>query len=343
MRKREHIEISDKKNMAKEKVVKENLCEQTDDTICKSFCLEKIKDLQHGENKYQKAALYKNNYMLDYEVIDNKELSFNNMISMTVVMDIVSEFYDVNAAAIVRHAKLCGAALGKTIYDAYTKAFDCDPLSSYNGTIGFSKTVDIDVAKHISSLSARVIIAPDYEPEALNILRETEDLKIVKINTPLENYKDYLVKDIVISPFGTLVQDKNRSSLDKDLFKVVTKTKPSTEQIEDAIFAWNLVKHVKTNAAVVVKDFKMLAVGQGYTNTLFAVERVLDYACDDAKEAVLAVDDVLMTEESIYAAAQGRISLIIQPGGSLKDTSLIEMADKYNIAMITTGIKNLKL
>ena len=343
MKKREHIEYSNKEKLTNDKILKEDLYEQAYGTNCKSFYLEKIKDMQYGENKCQKAELYKSDLMLDYEVIDNQELSFNNIIGMTVVMDIVSEFYDVNAVAIVRHAKLCGASLGKTIYDAYTKAFDCDPLSSYNGTIGFSKIVDVDVAKHVSSMSVKLIIAPDFEPEALNILKETEGLKIVKLNTPLADYKDYLVEDIVITPFGTLVQNKNCSVLDKDLFKVVTKTKPTAEQIEDAVFAWNLVKHAKTNAAVIAKDFKMLAAGQGYTNTLFAIERALDYACDDAKDAVLATDDVLFAEECIYAAAQGRISLIIQPGGSLKDNSLIEIANKYNIAMITTGIKNLKL
>lgn len=306
----------------------------------KSFNFEKIKDLPYGENPHQNAAIYKNEKMVEYEVINGRELTFNNILNITEAVNVVSEFYDVNCAAIVRHNKPCAVALGRTIYDAYTKAFDCDPISSYYGVAGFSKTVDIDVVKHLNSMSVEVVIAPDYDENAIELFKDNPAIKLVKLVTPLKEYRNLTGEEIIITPFGTLVQNSNNSELDKDKFKVVTKTKPTSEQIEDAIFAWKVVKHAKTNSVVIAKDFKATAIAQGYTNANAAVESALNYACDGSKEAVLASDSVLPSEDCIYAAAQGRISLIIQPGGTIKDHKLIELCDKYNIAMITTGIRN---
>ena len=145
-----------------------------------------------------------------------------------------------------------------------------------------------------------------------------------------------------MSPFGALIQDSNSSELDRDMFKVVTREKPTAEQIEDAIFAWKVVKYAKTNSAVIARDFKTMAIAQGQTNAIVAVEQALSYACDNSKEAVLASDAVIHAEDCIYSAVQGRISLIIQPGGSVKDQKIIDVCDKYGISMITTGIRNYK-
>lgn len=322
------------------RAIAQKLSEQIGDKGFKAFNFEKIRDLQFGENTHQKAAIYKNERMVDYEVLNGKELSYNDVLNVTEVMNIVCEFFDVNAVAVVRHTKPCGVALGRSIYDAYTKAFDCDPVSCFCGTFGFSKPVDFEVAKHINSMSVEVIIAPDFEEKALELLNENPDIKLVKLNISLEEYKKLTSEEIMITPFGTLVQDSNNSELKKDLFKVVTQLKPTAEQIEDAVFAWKVVKHAKTNAAVIAKDFKTNAISQGNTNSIQAIESALNYACDGTKEAVLASDDTIPAEDCIYAAAQGRIAVIIQPGGSIKEQKLIEVCDKYGVAMITTGIKN---
>lgn len=310
----------------------------------KNFQFEKIQDLRYGENPHQHAGIYKsNNVLVDYEVLWGKELSYNNILDMTGAVNIVSEFYDVPSVAIVKHTAPCGVALGKDILDAYQKAFDCDPISSFGGIVAFSHVVNEKIAKLLSSVFLEVVIAPDFDEEAFDILKGKKNLRIVKLNTSLEDYKKITNDEIKITPFGVLIQSPDKKELDKDLFKVVTKTKPSAEQIEDAVFAWKVAKHAKSNAIVIAKNFKTLAIGQGQTSRICAMEWALDYACDGStKDAVVASDGFFPAIDNIQAAAQGRIALIIQPGGSIKDKEVIEEANKYNIAMITTGIRHFK-
>ncbi len=316
------------------------LAEHAGEKSFKTLSFEKLNDLRYGENPHQKGAIYKSEGMIDYEVVNGKELTFNDILNVTEATNLVSEFYDVNCVSIIRHTKPCGVALGRSLYDAYTKAFDCDPVSSFYGTVGFSKTVDVEVAKHLNSMAVEVVVAPDYDTEAIELFSDNSQIKLVKLNTSLKEYRRLTVEEVILTPFGALIQDRNNSELDKNLFKVVTREKPTAEQIEDAIFAWKVVKHAKTNAVVIARDFKSVAIAQGQTNALSAVEWALNYACDGSKEAVLASDSCLPAEDCIYSAVQGRISLIIQPGGSIKDQKLIEVCDKYGIAMITTGIRN---
>lgn len=316
------------------------LAEELGDKPFKTFNFEKVKDLQYGENRHQKASLYKFDKMVDYEVLNDKELSFNNILNLTEALNVVSEFYDVNCVTIIRHNKPCGVALGHSLYDAYTKAFDCDPVSSFYGVVGFSKPVDVEVAKHLNSMAVEVVVAPDFEPKAVELFEDNPEIKLVKLNTSLKDYRRLIVEEVYMTPFGVLVQDRNTSELNKEMFKVVTREKPTTEQIEDAIFAWKVVKHAKTNSSVIARDFKTVAISQGQTNVLSAVESALNYACDSSKDAVLASDTVLSSEDCIYSAVQARIGLIIQPGGSIKDSKIIDVCDKYGIAMITTGIRN---
>ena len=288
--------------------------------------LTKLCELKYGSNPYQRASLYK---------------SDNIILNINTALNLISEFYDVNAVAIIKHNLPCGVALGSSLFEAYTKAFDCDPFATFSGTIVFSQTVNFEVAKQLSSMSVKVVIAPYYDDDALKHLMQTSDIKIVRIYTELKNFKKLVNEEITSTPLGTLVQESNKSELDKDLFKVVTKTKPTAEQLEDAIFAWKVAKYARTNAVVIAKDFKTTAIAQGHTNNVMAIESALDTACENSKDAVLAADEAIINGECINAAAQGRISLIIQPGGSVRDKEVIDVADKFNIAMVVTGIRNL--
>lgn len=308
----------------------------------KCYNFSKIQDLRYGENPHQKAALYSNGSEVNYEILWGKELSYNNILDITTAVNIVSEFYDVPAVSIIKHLAPCGVALGKDILDAYQKAFDCDPISAFGGIVAFSQTVNEKVAKLLNSVFLEVVIAPDFDEEALEILQSKKNIRIVKLNTSLEEYKKIANEEIKITPFGVLIQDSDKKELDKDTFKVVTKTKPTAEQIEDAIFAWKVCKHAKSNAIVIAKDFKTLAIGQGQTNRVGAFEWALNCACDGSKDAVAASDGFFPAVDNIQAAAQGRIAMIIQPGGSIKDADVIAEADKYKIAMITTGIRHFK-
>lgn len=308
----------------------------------KKFNLEKIQDLRYGENPHQEAGLYKLENMANYELLWGKELSYNNIIDMAAAVNIVSEFFDVPSVAIVKHTAPCGVALGKDILDAYQKAFDCDPISAFGGIVSFSREVTEEIAKRLNEVFLEVVIAPDFDENAFDILKSKKNLRIVKLNTPLEDYKKLMNEEIKITPFGALVQTPDKKELDKETFKVVTKTKPTTEQIEDAIFAWKVAKHAKSNAIVIAKDFKTLAIGQGQTSRICSMEWALDFACDGTKDAVIASDGFFPAIDNIQSAAQGRIAMIIQPGGSIKDKEVIEAADKYNMAMITTGIRHFK-
>lgn len=308
----------------------------------KTFAFEKTQELRYGENPHQKAGLYSNGNEVSYEILWGKELSYNNILDITAAVNIASEFYDVPAVAIVKHLAPCGVALGKDILDAYQKAFDCDPVSAFGGIVAFTQTVTEKVAKLLNSVFLEVVIAPDFDEEALDILKSKKNIRLIKLNTSLEDYKKIANEEIKITPFGVLIQDSDKKELDKDSFKVVTKIKPSAEQIEDAIFAWKVCKHAKSNAIVIAKDFKTLAIGQGQTNRVGAFEWALNYACDGSKDAVAASDGFFPAVDNIHAAAQGRLALIIQPGGSIKDADVIAEADKYKIAMITTGIRHFK-
>lgn len=306
----------------------------------KEYRFDKIKDLRYGENPHQKAGVYSCNDMADYEVLFGKELSYDNLLNVYELSRFLGEFYDVNAVGIIKHQTCCGVALGSTTEDAYNKAFDCDPVSAFYGTIGFTKPVDYETAKHINSMGVKVLVAPDFDPKVVELMKYNIGLKMVKVNTPLEDINKMCMEEIRITPFGTLIQEKNVSNLDKNLFKVVTKAKPTTEQIEDAIFAWKVAKHTRTDAAVVASNFATKGISQSETSSASAIEEALRFACDASKDAVLATDSVIYSQDAIYAAVQGRIGLIIQPGGSYKDKEIIEVADKYGIVMIMTGIRN---
>lgn len=308
----------------------------------KKFSFSKVQDLRYGENPHQSAGLYDAPNMVDYEILWGKELSYNNIMDITAAVNIVSEFFDVPAVSIVKHTAPCGVALGKDIFQAYTKAFSCDPISAFGGIVAFSQIVDEKTAEHLNSVFLEVVIAPDFDDEAFEILKSKKNLRIVKLNTKLEDYKKIAGDEIKITPFGTLIQSTDKKELDKDTFKVVTKVKPTAEQIEDAIFAWKVAKYAKSNAIVVAKDFRTLAIGQGQTSRICAMEWALNYACDEAKDAVVASDGFFPAVDNIQAAVQCRIGLIIQPGGSIKDADVIAEADKYKLPMITTGIRHFR-
>ncbi|MBQ3642749.1 bifunctional phosphoribosylaminoimidazolecarboxamide formyltransferase/IMP cyclohydrolase [bacterium] len=307
-----------------------------------SLNIRKSKDLRYGENPHQKASIYYTNSTIDYEVLNGKELSYNNILDVTANTNILSEFYDVCGCAIIKHNTPCGVALGKDIQEAWAKALDCDPLSAFGGIVGFTQVVNEELAKQLTAMFLEVIIAPDYTPKALEQLRTKKNLRVIKLNTSLEEYKNYLNEEIRITPFGTLVQSSDKGELDKDNFKVVTKAKPTAEMIEDMIFAWKIAKHAKSNAIVIAKDFKTLGIGQGQTSRVDAFEIALNKACDGSKDAVAASDGFFPAIDNIHVAAQGRIAAIIQPGGSIKDEEVIKTADKYNIAMITTGMRHFR-
>ncbi len=308
----------------------------------KAFYLDKIKDLRYGENPHQTAALYNYEKTIDYEFLNGKEFSYNNIIDATAALNIAAEFYDVNAAVIIKHTNPCGVALGKTLKEAWEKALDCDPLSAFGGIVAFTGKVDLEIAKLLTAMFLEVVIAPDFTDEAVEELKKKKNLRVVKLETPLVEYLKFTQKEIRLTPFGALVQDKDSKELDPETFKTVTKEKPTQEMIEDMVFAFKVAKHLKSNAIVIAKDLRTLGLCGGQTSRVGAVEIALMRVCDSAKGAVLASDGFFPAIDNIEVAAQERIAGIIQPGGSIKDKDVISAADKFGIVMVTTGIRHFR-
>lgn len=292
----------------------------------------KVDDLKFGcgENSFQVAGIEANSKTIDYETSNN--LSYVNVISLVKGLDVISEFYDVKAACTIKGSSVCAVALGQSLADAVQKIMDSDPVDFINAVIVVSSEVDSEIARFLKDTN--IIAAPAFTQKALEIL-ETRNVTYVTINTPLKDYKNYLSNEVRITPLGTLTQTPNTQELDKDLFKVVSKTKPSVEQIEDAVFAWKIVKHNTSQAIVIAKDLKTTAIAQGLQTA--SVEFAIDYSCDMSKDAIMA-SDMPITIHDVNVASQGRISTIIVP---FADKTVVEQADKYSIALITTGFTNI--
>lgn len=291
-----------------------------------------IEDLKitTGENSHQSARIELNDNMIDYSV--NGELTYNDIVTISKGLGVISDFFDVNAVVTAGGDKIFAVALGKSLEDAFLKAIDGNSVEFVNAIVLTSTQVDSDVAKLLKTTNK--IVAPDFTPNARKVL-EANNVCYVKINTPLRDYKKYLMEDVKITPLGTLRQAPNLRELSKDTFKVVTKTKPSVEQVEDAVFAWKIAKYTNSRAVIIAKDLRTFAISQGLNTS--AVEFALDYSCDMSKDAVLA-SDMPIDLHDINASAQGRVALIIVPNVSQE---VINLADKFNISIITTGFTNI--
>lgn len=291
--------------------------------------LEDIK-LNYGENAFQNAGIEANDKTIDYETSGN--LTYNQVLSLVKGLNVISEFYDVKAACTVKGASICAVALGQSLADAVQKVMDSNPLDFMSSAIIVSSEVDSEIARFLKDTN--IIAAPSYSKNAIEIL-EARGVTYVTINTDLKDYKNYISNDVKVTPLGTLTQTPNLSELNKDSFKVVSKTKPTVEQIEDAVFAWKVAKHNLSQAIVIAKDLKTTAISQGLQSA--TVEFALDYSCDSSKDAILA-SDMPITAHDVNVASQGRIGLIIIPNASKE---IVELVDKYEMALITTGFTNI--
>lgn len=286
--------------------------------------------LLYGENAFQNASIEPNDKTIDYTTSQN--LTYINILSLVKGLNVISEFYDVKAACTIKGTAICAVALGQSLADAVQKVMDSNPVDFMSSVIVVSDEVDSEIARFLKE--SNIIAAPKFTQKALEIL-ETRNVTYVTVNTPLKDYKNYLSNEIRVTPLGTLTQTPNTSDLDKDLFKVVSKTKPTVEQVEDAVFAWKVAKHNNSQAIVIAKDLKTTAIAQGLQTA--SVEFALDYSCDMSKDAILA-SDLPITVHDVNVASQGRIGLIIVP---FADKEVTAQADKYNIGLITTGFTNI--
>jgi len=307
-----------------------------------TLTFEKVQDLRYGENPHQTAAFYKeplnvSGSIVDAEQLHGKELSFNNINDTNAALELLKEF-DKTACVAVKHANPCGVGTGETVYDAYMKAYECDPVSIFGGIVAINDIVDSKTANEINKIFVEIVVAPEYTVEALEILKSKKNIRILKLNNIRDkNYKSYDMKKV---NGGMLIQDTDNGELNE--LKVVTNRKPTDEEMENLRFAWKVVKHVKSNAIVLAKDGMTVGIGPGQVNRIWAAQNAIEQAGEKSSGSVMASDAFFPFPDVAEAAAKAGVTAIIQPGGSLNDDKSIEVCNKYNIAMIFTGIRHFK-
>ena len=303
--------------------------------------VKKISNLRYGENPHQEAAFYcdeksvQNASIPKAEIIQGKELSYNNIIDADAALSLVREF-EKPTVAFVKHTNPCGVCTGENLNDAFHKAYAGDSKSAFGGIIAFNKKCTANIAKKIIENFFEIIIAPDYEPESYEIFRQKPDMRVLMVGkiTPEESGKIY---SKIYG--GLLIQDADTKMLTKDDLKTVTKKQPTDKEINDLLFAWQIVKHVKSNAIVFAKDGMTIGIGAGQMSRIDSVEIAIKKANGREKGAVMASDAFFPFADSIEAAAKAGITAIIQPGGSKRDQEVIDAADEHGIVMVFTGVR----
>lgn len=305
-----------------------------------TIALEKVNDLRYGENPHQAAAFYQqipiSSGLAQAEQLNGKQLSFNNINDTEAAWQLVSTFSEPCVAA-VKHCNPCGLGVGNSLFEAFQKAYEGDPVSIFGGVVACNHLVDAKTAKEMGKIFLEVIVAPDFSAEALTILQKKPNLRLLKL-APMQS-KGYDWKKVT---GGFLIQENDLLDLDENKLEIVTKRKPTEAEWNDLRFGWKVVKFVKSNAIVVCKNQQLLGVGAGQMNRVQSVRLSTDQADDYAEGAGLASDAFFPFADNIEAAAKAGITAIIQPGGSIRDQEVIEACDKYNIAMVFTGIRHFR-
>lgn len=304
----------------------------------------KEQTLRYGENPHQNGVLYgqsnAKNPILNYEQLNGKELSFNNINDLHGCLEVMREFKDSKevVSVAIKHTNPCGVGLGKDSLEAYTKCYEADKVSIFGGIVGITSTVDEETAKKMSEIFLEIVVAYDFTPEALEILTKKKNLRVLKLQKIEDSLQPY---DIKYLDGKLLVQDKNNKVIDK--YETVTNIEPTKEQLQDMEFGMRVVKNMKSNAIAIVKDGKTLALGCGQTSRIWALKNALENNKDkDFTGAVLASDAFFPFDDCITLANEYGINAVVQPGGSMNDKDSIEACNKYNMTMVFTGIRHFK-
>ncbi len=316
-----------------------------------SLALRKVRDLRYGENPHQQAAFYalrgeESGAMVAAEQIHGKAASFNNMLDINAAWRIVSDFGQ-PTVAIVKHQNPCGVASEGAITAAYKRAFMCDSVSAFGGIVGANRPVTKELAEAMKDTFYEAIIAPGYDEDALPLLRQRKNLEILSVPDALVDGRHVRRSDAKALDFkrvsgGILVQTPDESVTEEGNFKVVTERTPTLEELTDLLFAWRCVRHVTSNAIVLAKGLATVGVGPGQLSRVVAVEVAVRKAGENARLAVMASDAYFPFPDGIEVAARAGVTAIIQPGGSLRDSMMIDTANRHRMAMLFTGRRHFK-
>lgn len=323
-----------------------------DDSLPQTLTMtfEKVQDMRYGENPHQKAAFYREpgrhtGSLADAVQHNGKELSFNNINDTNGALELLKEFTEPTVVG-CKHGNPCGVGSAGDIYEAWKKAYEADKTSIFGGIVVCNRTVTAQMAEEMHHIFLEVVVAPDYEPQAMEILCSKKNIRVltlsdISVPQPAESYDMKKVNG------GLIVQTIDSRLYEEADWKVVTKVQPTPEQAEDMKFGMKVVKYVKSNGIALVKDKQTAGIGPGQVNRIWAAKQCVEHAQeligqDAAKGAVLASDAFFPFDDVVEAAHAAGITAIIQPGGSVRDADSIAKCDAYGIAMVFTGMRHFR-
>jgi phosphoribosylaminoimidazolecarboxamide formyltransferase/IMP cyclohydrolase len=305
-----------------------------------TWTMKKIADLRYGENPHQKAALYQTSTsggIANADVLSGKEMSFNNYVDAEAAWQLVCDF-EQTACAIIKHTNPSGVGLAETGAEAYKKALATDPVSAFGGIVAFNRAVDAAAAEEVTKIFTEVVIAPEYDAAALEILRAKKNLRVIRMSD-VEEPERLELKQV---GGGMLVQTRDDHKLNAAELNVVTTRKPADEEIQALLFAWIVCKHTKSNAIVYARADQTVGVGAGQMSRVDSVSIGAMRAQLPVAGSVLASDAFFPFRDGIDEAARHGITAVIQPGGSVRDDEVIAAANDHGLAMVFTGVRHFK-
>ena len=311
-----------------------------------SLNLVKKQNLRYGENPHQAAALYqeadkKNSGITEIEQLHGKELSFNNFIDLDAVVKLINVFNE-PCSVIVKHTNPCGVAVGKDISTAFDKAFTTDTSSAFGGIFGFNRSLDLEIAEKLRKIFIEVIIAPDFDQDALSLLSKKKNVRLLKVNLGKKQTKRLDFKKI---SGGLLIQNEDIKGVDDIEFKVVSKRQPTQDEWKAMKFAWKVVKSVKSNAVIYCLADRTIGIGAGQMarvdSSILAVDKA-GRANLSLSGTAVASDAFFPFRDGVDAAANAGATAIIQPGGSVRDEEVVQAANEKGLAMVFTGVRHFR-
>jgi len=304
---------------------------------------EKVQDLRYGENPSQAAAFYADPFAAGVgaskmKQLHGKELSYNNILDIESALNLLREFESRPTAVVIKHTNPCGIASSDELFDAFTVAYNVDSLAAYGCVIGLNRKCDVRTAEEISKHFVEIVFAPEFEPEALDILCKKKNIRLMNTGGPIRHddvpaFKYKLVKG------GLLVQTVDNSILDPATLKVATTRAPTEEELRSMLFAWKVVKHVWSNTVILAKGERVVGIGAGQMSRVDSSFIAAHKAGEDAKGSVMASDAFFPFRDGVDEVAKAGATAIIQPGGSIRDAEVIEAANEHGMAMVFTGAR----
>ena len=298
----------------------------------------KHSEMRYGENPHQAAAAYtipgdRSNNILNAKIHQGKKLSYNNIMDADAALSCLKEFNS-TACVIVKHANPCGVALGANMLNVYKRAFNADSLSAFGGIIAINQPCDDILAKEISKVFVEIVLAPAFTKKSLEIFSKKKNLRVLEVGNIQSREQLLEVRNVV---GGVIVQETDTSILSEDNLQVVTENKPSDSDIKTMLFGWKVLKHVKSNGILIVKDNTTIGVGAGQVSRVDSVDIAMNKSGDSIKDSILCSDAFFPFRDSIDKIAGSGIKAVLQPGGSVRDDEVISACNEHGIAMVFTG------